>query len=99
MQITSRKEHNISVTNPVRITSRKEHPISETNPVRIDSRKVHKTVTFDSAPKRVALDVDTPCMQYPVQVDYPNPDPEPENAGMVETCSQADVLSSVRPSA
>ncbi len=48
-----------------------------TSLVRVDPIKAFKTVTFDST-LSVASEVDTPCMQYPVQVDYPNTQPEPD---------------------
>jgi hypothetical protein len=63
-------EYHNSVSNP----ARKEHNTSGTNPMRIDSPKVHKTVTFNSALDAIP-NIDTPCIQHPVQVDYPDPDP------------------------
>ncbi len=62
----ARKEHKTRVSNPVQ----KEHVPYELSPLQFDTQKVHKTVTFD-----LISNIDTPCMQHPVQVDYPNPDP------------------------
>jgi hypothetical protein len=43
--------------------------------MRIDSQKVHKTITFDLALDATS-NIDTPCIQHAVQVDYPDPDPQ-----------------------
>jgi hypothetical protein len=47
-----------------------------TSLVRVDPIKAFKKVTFDTL--GVSTQVDTPCMQYPVQVDHPNVPPEPD---------------------
>ena len=47
-----------------------------TSLVRVDPIKAFKKDTFDTL--SVPTEVDTPCMQYPVQVDYPNIPPEPD---------------------
>ncbi len=61
-----RKGHKTSVSNPVR----KEHVPCDLSPLQFDIQKVHKTVKFD-----LISTSDQPCMQHPIQVDYPNPDP------------------------